>query len=153
MYTKFLKWISSNKTEIPNTIKSVNEFANLVCALMIEVARTDGIIDDQELKKISEILSSQFELSDDEVKAIIKSEIKNSESRIELHSIIKKLREKCSYEERLIVLEFVWLIVLADKKLDHLESSIVRKLCGLLFISDKDAGIISKKVKESINKF
>ena len=98
-------------------------------------------------------MSSQFELSDDEVKAIIKSEIKNSESRIELHSIIKKLREKCSYEERLIVLEFVWLIVLADKKLDHLESSIVRKLCGLLFISDKDAGIISKKVKESINKF
>ncbi len=149
MYKNFLNWFSSKGEKIPQQIDNVEELALLTTALMIEVAKSDGIIHDKELQIIVNILISQFEISQDRANEIINDEIVKSENRIELHSIIQKLREKCNYEDRLVVLEYIWMIVLADENLDHLESNLMRRLSGLLFISDKDAGIISKKVKDT----
>ena len=50
-------------------------------------------------------------------------------------------------EFRLKIIEIIWKIVYSDSTSDNYESNLIRRICGLLYISDKDSGIIKTKVK------
>ena len=49
-------------------------------------------------------------------------------------------------ESRLKIIEVIWKIVYSDGVGDDYESNLIRRICGLLYISDKDNGIIKTKV-------
>jgi len=51
-------------------------------------------------------------------------------------------------EFRLKIIEIIWKIVYSDGASDNYESNLIRRICGLLYISDKDNGIIKTKVQE-----
>ena len=72
------------------------------------------------------------------------------EARVELHSLLRRLRENSDYEERLGVMEMVWMVVLADGTLDHIEAQLMRRLAGLLFVSDVDSGLAAKTAKSNL---
>jgi uncharacterized tellurite resistance protein B-like protein len=55
-------------------------------------------------------------------------------------------------EFRLNIIEILWKIVYSDGTSDSYESNLIRRVCGLLYISDKDNGIIKLKVKNLVNK-
>ena len=55
--------------------------------------------------------------------------------------------KKNSMEFRLKIIEILWKIVYSDGTSDSYESNLIRRLCGLLYVSDKDSGIIKLKVK------
>jgi len=69
---------------------------------------------------------------------------------MELHSLLRRLREQSDYEERLGVLEMVWMVVLADGRLDHIEAQLMRRLAGLLFVSDVDSALAARKAKSNL---
>ena len=48
---------------------------------------------------------------------------------------------------RLKIIEVIWKIVYSDGTSDDYESNLIRRICGLLYISDKDSGIIKTKVQ------
>ena len=52
-------------------------------------------------------------------------------------------------EFRLKVLEILWKIIYSDGASDNYESNLIRRICGLLYISDKDSGKIKLKVINS----
>ena len=53
-------------------------------------------------------------------------------------------------EFRLKIIEIIWKIVYSDGTNDDYESNLIRRICGLLYVSDKDNGIIKTKVKDFI---
>jgi len=53
-------------------------------------------------------------------------------------------------EFRLNIIEIIWKIVYSDGTNDNYESNLIRRICGLLYISDKDSGIIKTKVQNSL---
>ena len=73
------------------------------------------------------------------------SEKKEEESNqiVEFTRAIKKY----PMEFRLKIIEIIWKIVYSDNASDSYESNLIRRICGLLYISDKDNGIIKTKVK------
>ena len=73
------------------------------------------------------------------------SEKKEEES----NQIVEFTREikKYQMEFRLKIIEIIWKIVYSDGTNDNYESNLIRRICGLLYISDKDNGIIKMKVK------
>ena len=73
-----------------------------------------------------------------------KAEKKEAES----NQIIEFTREmkKYSMEFRLKIIEIIWKIVYSDGTSDNYESNLIRRICGLLYVSDKDNGIIKKKI-------
>ena len=73
------------------------------------------------------------------------SEKKEEES----NQIVEFTREikKYQMEFRLKIIEIIWKIVYSDGTSDNYESNLIRRICGLLYISDKDNGIIKMKVK------
>jgi len=68
------------------------------------------------------------------------------------NQIIEFTREikKNSMEFRLKIIEILWKIVYSDGSSDSYESNLIRRVCGLLYISDRDSGMIKLKVKNSL---
>ena len=50
-------------------------------------------------------------------------------------------------EFRLKIIEIIWKIVYSDGTSDNYESNLIRRICGLLYVSDKESGTIKTKIK------
>ena len=61
------------------------------------------------------------------------------------------IRKELDYEERLNILELMWEIVLVDEVLDVFEAQLMRRVSGLLYISDKDSGNCKKRAFQKLN--
>ena len=51
-----------------------------------------------------------------------------------------------------LVLEFLWRIILSDDKSDVYESTLMRRICGLLYLPDKLSGEIKLRILKENNK-
>jgi uncharacterized tellurite resistance protein B-like protein len=117
---------------------------------MIEAANADGSLDKSEKALIIEVITRQFELDEAKAAEMMRATVDESAERVELHSLLRRLRDNSDYEERLGVMEMVWMVVLADGKLDHIEAQLMRLLAGLLFVSDVDSGLAAKAAKSNL---
>ena len=50
-------------------------------------------------------------------------------------------------EFKLKIVEIIWKIVYSDGTNDDYESNLIRRICGLLYVSDKDNGIVKAMVQ------
>ena len=146
MFKTVAEWLKKEGKATPETNK-IDELAALVTALMVEAAQADGHLGDEEEGLILGAIIQQFELNEENARQIMADAVDKSEVRVELHSLLRRLRENSDYEERLGVMEMVWMVVLADGTLDHIEAQLMRRLAGLLFISDVDSGLAAKTAK------
>ena len=78
---------------------------------------------------------------------VLSDAVNDYTDRIEIHGLMRRLREKADYEERIGVLELVWMVVLSDDRLDHIEAQLMRRLAGLLYISDVDSGLAAQTAR------
>ena len=121
----------------------------LVVALLIHAAKIDENYTEIEKKIIKKAVINLYEIKANEADKILELAEKKEE---ESNQIIEFTREvkKYSIEFRLKIIEIIWKIVYSDGTNDTHESNLIRRICGLLYISDKDNGIIKTKVKNSI---
>lgn len=127
-----------------------DELASLVAALMVEAGYADGQLSEAEQTLIQSVIRRQFDLSDDKAGQIVAEAIGQNAERVELHGLLRRLRDQADYEERLGVMEMVWMVVLADGELDHIEAQLMRRLAGLLFVSDVDSALAAKTAKSRL---
>jgi uncharacterized tellurite resistance protein B-like protein len=149
MFKTVAEWLKQDKNAKPEG-NDANELASLVTALMIEAANADGSLDKSEKALIIEVITRQFELDEAKAAEMMRATVDESAERVELHSLLSRLRDNSDYEERLGVMEMVWMVVLADGKLDHIEAQLMRLLAGLLFVSDVDSGLAAKAAKSNL---
>ena len=147
MFSTVKNWLSQNDTQAGKEVSESLELAQLVTALMIEAAGADGKIAEEESQLIAEIISAQFELSDDDMTSVLSGAVSDYADRVEIHGLMRRLREKADYEERIGVLELVWMVVLSDNRLDQIEAQLMRRLAGLLYISDVDSGLAAQTAR------
>jgi len=149
MFKTLAQWLKSDN---PQKLEADNcdELAGLVTALMIEAAQADGTVGADEAALTANVIARQFDLSDEKARQMTDEAIEQSQERVELHSLLRRLRDQSDYEERLGVLEMVWMVVLADGRLDHIEAQLMRRLAGLLFVSDVDSGLAAQKAKSNL---
>tara|TARA_Y100001954_G_C15667390_1_gene530897 strand:+ start:315 stop:794 length:480 start_codon:yes stop_codon:yes gene_type:complete len=148
MFKTFAEWFQTSSKSAEDKNDFSHELAELVTALMVEAAAADGQIGTVETQLIADCVSSQFDLADDEMKQILDGALDEADSRIELHSLIARLRDKSDYEERIGVMEMVWMVVFADGRLDKIERQLMRRLAGLLFVSDVDSGLAAQSARQ-----
>ena len=150
MFKTFADWFQTSTKSAKDKDDFSHELAELVTALMVEAAAADGQIGTVEKQLIADCVSSQFNLTDDTMKQILNQAINEVDERIELHSLISRLRNKSDYEERIGVMEMVWMVVLSDGRLDKIERQLMRRLAGLLFVSDVDSGLAAQNARERL---
>ena len=127
-----------------------NNNLEILCGLMIEAANSDGNIDYDEINKIKQILINIFKEDKTEVELTLNNAIQNSNNSKSLFFYTSKINKNYSEEKKLLLIETLWEIVLSDGKLHDYETSLIRRLAGLLYISDVNSGNARKKALDKI---
>ncbi|HIF61597.1 MAG TPA: TerB family tellurite resistance protein [Candidatus Pelagibacter sp.] len=122
----------------------------LVAALLVHAAKIDEVYTNVEkiiIKKA--LISLDLTTPEDAEGLLVIAEKKEKES----NQIIEFTREikKQPIEFKLKIIEILWKIVYSDGTNDNYESNLIRRLCGLLYISDKESGEIRLKIQNLNN--
>ena len=117
----------------------------LICGLMIEAAYTDGTIGENELKKIKFSLINVFDENEKEVDFVLDEAIKNKNNSKSLHYYTSFINKNFDSDKKLLLIEALWEIVLSDGEIHDFESNLIRRLAGLLYISDVNSGNARKR--------
>ena len=135
----------SNKVE---TYKDLEDFdvIEAVAVMLLRAANIDGNKDEKEILLIKKLLNEQFSLNPSEVELLISSSSEKEEESADLYKWSKIINDNYSKEKKNIVFGLMCEIVNADDVIDPFESNFIRRLSGLLYISDKEAGMIKKKI-------
>ena len=118
----------------------------LVAALLIHAAKIDENYTEIEKKIIKKALIDLNNISSDQAEKLIKHAEKKEEESNQIVEFTRAIK-KYPMESRLKIIEIIWKIVYSDGTNDSYESNLIRRICGLLYISDKDNGIIKAKVQ------
>ena len=118
----------------------------LIAALLIHAAKIDEKYTSNEKEIIKKALID-LKLIDtskcDELLKQAEEKEKNSNQILEFTREIKKT----PMEFRFKIIEILWKIIYSDLVADSYESNLIRRICGLIYVSDKDSGEIRLKVK------
>jgi len=118
----------------------------LVASLLIHAAKIDENYTDIEKNIIKSALENIYNISSDQVEELMIHAEKKEEEQNQIVEFTKEIK-KHSMESRLKIIEIIWKIVYSDGVSDSYESNLIRRICGLLYISDKDSGIIKTNVR------
>ena len=113
--------------------------------LLIEAAMMDGTFDKAERTKITELLIKQFELPEEVVEEIITAAEETNAELVELYSITKVVRDHFDESERIRMVEMLWEVIYSDGTLDDFETNMMRRVGGLLYVSDRENGDAKKR--------
>ena len=103
--------------------------------LMLEIARADDDIDNDEEAVVYASLKKILDSSDSEVAEIYKLVAKEVESSISLYEFTSLINENFSKERKYSLLVTLWKIAYADGRIDKYEEYYIRKIKDLLYLS------------------
>tara|TARA_E500000075_G_scaffold98102_1_gene89659 strand:- start:383 stop:883 length:501 start_codon:yes stop_codon:yes gene_type:complete len=121
-------------------LKNENNEIDILCGLMIEAANTDGKITQEELNKISHSLINVFKEDPKIVEESLNKAFENKDNSKSLYFYTSKLNKSYTDDQKIQLLEVLWEIILADNELHDFEANLIRRLAGLLYISDVECG-------------
>ena len=121
-------------------LKNENDEIDLLCGLMIEAANTDGKIAQEELNKISNSLINVFKEDPKIVEESLGKAYENKDNSRSLYFYTSKLNKSYTDDEKTKLIEVLWEIILADNEIHDFETNLIRRLAGLLYISDVECG-------------
>ena len=122
-----------------------NKDLELLCGLMIEAAYTDGQVDENELNKIKLSLIDVFAEDPKEVNSVLEEAKKNKNNSNSLHYYTSYINKNFDNDKKLLLIEALWEIVSSDGDVHDYESNLIRRLAGLLYISDVNSGNARKR--------
>ena len=128
-----------------------NEDLDILSGLMIEAANTDGIISQDELNKISSSLINIFKEDRHLVEKSLSRALENKDNSLSLYFYTSKLNKSFSDEKKVLLIEVLWEVILSDNKVHDFETNLIRRLAGLLYISDVECGNAKKRASNKIN--
>ena len=137
------KKIFSEKTK--DNIESNN---TLVAALLIHAARIDEDYTDVERGIIKKAMVDLYEMTLSEAEELIKKSEKKEQESNQIVEFTKEIK-KYTMEFRHKIIEILWKIVYSDHTNNMYESNLIRRVCGLLYVTDKDSGEIKLRVENT----
>ena len=133
------KFFNKNKEKPELNLESVN-----VACLLIHAAKIDENYTSEEREIIKKTVEKLYPDLDNLDEVVSKAEQKEKDSNHiqEFTRDVKSL----STENKIIIVETLWRIILSDGKSDIYENNLMRRLAGLLYLDDKIVGEIKVKV-------
>tara|TARA_B100000427_G_scaffold22797_1_gene17083 strand:- start:7 stop:450 length:444 start_codon:yes stop_codon:yes gene_type:complete len=129
--------------------KENEEFNTLqiaISTLMIQTAVYDGVFDEQEKSKILELIKNYFNFNENQKIQLFAVAMKANDESNDMQQFTRTLNDTLSEEEKLIIIEMLWKIIISDGRIDDYENALIRKISGLLYIDDRKVGEIKKKL-------
>jgi len=103
-----------------------------VGALMVEIMRMDGKLQDAERSEIIKRLESRFALTPAEIHKLIEQASQNVEDALDMHQFTSVVVKGFSTAERIKILTELWAVAMADGHVDPYEEQLIRRMADLL---------------------
>ena len=115
-----------------------------ITALLVHVARIDENYTAKEQEIIKKFINS-FSKETDTVEDTLQQAETLEANSIQLLGFTDKVKEQ-SLDIKKDIIEHLWKIIISDENVDHYESNLMRRICGLIYFPDKLCGEIKLKV-------
>ncbi|MCW8916654.1 MAG: TerB family tellurite resistance protein [Magnetovibrio sp.] len=115
-------------------------------ALLVEAAVLDGSFGEDERAVVLKLLKERFDLSDAEVDELLQDAEAQINKSIELYTITRTIKDNFEHDDRVEMIEMLWHVAYADQELHDYEANLVRRVSGLLYVSDRESGEARKRV-------
>ena len=117
-----------------------------ISALLVHAANIDENYSSHEKELIKEFIKSYTKEND--IESILKKAEaieNNSNQLLNFTNIIKKK----STEIKKNIIEHLWKVIISDNSVDQYESNLMRRVCGLIYLPDKECAEIKLKLLNS----
>ena len=115
-------------------------------ALLVEAAVLDGEFDQTERETVLRLLQERFELTTREAQDLLQDAEDTIAKSNELYTLSRTVKDNFEHDQRIGLIEMLWEVAYADGVLHDYEANLVRRLAGLLYVSDRESGEARKRV-------
>lgn len=114
--------------------------------LMVEAARLDSAFDEDERRAMRDLLARRFELTVAEADDLVVDAAAAQAESAEFFRFTHAVKEAFSHEQRVELIELLWEVAYADGVLHDYEAGLLRRVAGLLYVSDRERGDARRRV-------
>jgi len=142
-----IKAFFSAEADAPRTgAHDKREMHIAAAAMLIEAAMTDGQVDDVERKRIGVLIERHFGVPHGDVEQILQESEVKAEAAVDIYSFLRVVNEHFDHQERIMLVEMLWDVVYADGELHDHEANLIRRVSGMLGLTDVESGTARKRV-------
>ncbi|UCH75145.1 MAG: TerB family tellurite resistance protein [Rhodospirillales bacterium] len=120
-------------------------------ALMVEAAKLDGAFEDAERGRIATILGDRFAMNADDIATLIAAADAETDLAGGLYGFTRTVRDNFDHAERVAMIEMLWDVAYADGVLHDFEANMLRRVAGLLYVTDQESGAARKRVLDRLS--
>ena len=117
-----------------------------ISALLVHAANIDEIYSEHEKDLVKNFIKSYLKNDNpDEILKKAESLESNSNQLLAYTSIIKQ----SSNDTKKNIIEHLWKVIISDNSIDQYEANLMRRICGLIYFSDKECAEIKLNLLNS----
>jgi uncharacterized tellurite resistance protein B-like protein len=132
-----LKFLTIETVEI-GTVDLEHALRVATAVLLVEVTRADFSVELSERQRLRQLLEQQFELSVEELDALLEQAEADADRLVSLQHITRLINQHYDHTMKLRVIQMMWHMVYADGEKDHYEEHLIRQVADLLYISHSE---------------
>ncbi len=140
----FEKLFSRNKTE-DDGVSQESDIRLAVAALLVEAARADDHYEESEKSLIDGALAATFDLSINDAEALRADGETAQQDALDIQRFTR-VAKQLNPEEKVAFVEQLWEIALSDAIRDPYEDALIRRICGLIYLEDRESGAARARV-------
>ncbi|HWY61357.1 MAG TPA: TerB family tellurite resistance protein [Rhizomicrobium sp.] len=117
-----------------------------VAVLLVEAARQDDRFDARERAVIERLLTRKFDLAPGECASLLAAAESRAAEMVQLHGHTSAVFEQMTPDDRIGLVEMLWEVAYADGVLDPEEDLLIRRVAGLIAVTDRDRVLARQRV-------
>ncbi len=106
--------------------------------LLMEVARADSHISDDERQAIRRAIETHYGFSPEKSQQITRAAEHEAEHSTSLYPFTRLIDRECGYQDKLQIIRMLWQVVHADGCTDKHEEHLVRRVADLLHVPHRE---------------
>lgn len=148
MIDRLFAWLTDGDT---STAPGTDELQLAVAALLLEAAVVvDGHFDPQERQVVRRVLARAFSLTPAAAQGLIAAAERRVETSAQLFRFTSTVNERVNRERKIEIIEMLWEVAYADGVLDPLEDTLLRRIAGLIDVTDHERGEAKRRVLQRL---
>lgn len=124
---------------------TASEFQIAAAALLVHVAAVDSDYSADERAKLVDFAVRRFELGAEDADALIRAAEGAAVDAVQIHGFTNAIKNGFDYDERVDLVETLWSVVYCDGRIDDFEAQVMRRICGLIYVEDRDSALARQR--------
>ncbi|MCC7258261.1 MAG: TerB family tellurite resistance protein [Gammaproteobacteria bacterium] len=120
-----------------------------MAALLVEAARADHHVREDELEEISVLLAVRLDLDPEQATGLVQRARQAVERSVSLYEFTHPLHQALDYRQKQELVRMLWHVVLADRRLDKYEDYLIGKVSELLYVLRGDVLRLRHEVQQA----